>query len=131
MRFGTPWRLAVLASVALLASGQLCMLTTCVPRLTRADAETSHACCAGAPTPEAPLPMPSGAMPCGQLVSLTDAPTLDHPSPIVMVIALATHEHDRIVPREDAAVAQIERDTGPAPGVHPTAPTGLRAPPRA
>lgn len=35
MRIGKPWWLAVLASLVLLMSGQLCMLTTCLPRLTQ------------------------------------------------------------------------------------------------
>jgi len=129
MRVGTPWRLAVLASVAVLTSGQLCMLTTCVPRLTRSHAETSHACCSGAPVSDAPAPMPSGAMPCGQLVSLTDSPTLDAPVLLATAVGVVAHGEPSLAPIETAVTALVERDTGPAPAVHRTAPTGLRAPP--
>src|SRR5262245_19755302 len=67
MRVGTLWRVAVLASLALLVSSQLCMLTTCVPRLTSSRSASAHACCRAAPTgAQGPVraPMVPGAMPC-------------------------------------------------------------------
>lgn len=44
MRVGTAWRLTVLASLALLLSGQLCMLTTCLPRLIQRHPGVADAC---------------------------------------------------------------------------------------
>lgn len=133
MRSGTLWGSAVLASLALLVSGQLCMVTTCVPRLQRLNAETAAACCHALPSgaADAPAPMPSGAMPCAQSMQSAAAPTLDAPAPVVAQcailssIALASELADAVEP------APIERDTGPQPGVHSPAPAGLRAPPRA
>jgi hypothetical protein len=132
MRSGTLWGSAVLASLALLMSGLLCMVTTCVPRLQRLNAETAATCCHALPSDEAdaPAPMPSGAMPCAQSMQLAAAPTLDAPAPAVLCavlssVVLASAPADAIEP------APIERDTGPTPGVHSPAPAGLRAPPRA
>lgn len=133
MRSGTLWGSAVLASLALLVSGQLCMLTTCVPRLQRLTAEAASTCCHAVPSDaaDAPTPMPAGAMPCDQSMQMAAAPTLDAPVPVVTqcavlsLIALASEPVEAIEP------APVERDTGRTPGIHCPAPTGLRAPPRA
>ena len=128
MRIGGMWRFAVLASLALLVSGQLCMITTCVPRLAQLRT-AEHACCStpvGADGPVAPAR--AGAMPCDQLSSLADAPSLDAPSPIP--VAMLTNEAPAVLeapaPAEAAARAC---DTGPPPGRTGPAPAGLRAPP--
>jgi len=128
MRIGGMWRLAVLASLALLVSGQLCMLTTCVPRLTHLRT-AAHGCCstparAGAPA----APAPAGAMPCDQLVSLADTPTLDAPLP-VLAAAFEAVELVVLEAPAPAIAAARECDTGPPPGRTGPAPTGLRAPP--
>ncbi len=132
MRFGTPWRFAVLASLTLLMSGQLCMLTTCVPRLTHLRNETAHVCCCTAPSTDAPVaPIPAGAMPCEQQLSFADAPTLLAPQPLAAPTALAVEPALSLVPPVWVASAERDLDTGPAPAVHRFAPSGLRAPPRA
>ncbi len=132
MRFGTRWRFAVLASLALLMSGQLCMITTCVPRLNRLQGQTAHACCHGVPKSDAPAPAGStGAMPCDQLVSLADAPSLAAPTAMVMPVAWIADVLRATTSLAPHPLAPIQRDTGPGPDVQPPSPTGLRAPPRA
>jgi hypothetical protein len=130
-RSGTMWRSAVLASLALLMSGQLCMLTTCVPRLQAAH-QPAHACCHAAPGSESPAPSaPTGAMPCDQSVNLAAAPTLDAPAPLAIPVALVAEISLAPAALERVAFAAPERDIGPTAAVHAPAPTGLRAPPRA
>jgi hypothetical protein len=132
MRTGAMWRFAVLAAVALLASGQLCMLTTCVPRLQKASAAEAHSCCHAVAETDAPsAPIPMGAMPCDQSVSLAGVPTLDAPAPAVLPLAIAADAAVALMEIASIELAPIERDTGPSPGRHTPAPTGLRAPPRA
>lgn len=127
MRIGGMWRLAVLASLALLVSGQLCMLTTCVPRLAHLRT-AAHGCCSSPPRGDAPAaPAPAGAMPCDQQLSLAGAPTLDAPLPVLMafeVVELVVLEAPA-----PAVAAGNECDTGPLPGRSGSIPTGLRAPP--
>jgi hypothetical protein len=125
------WSSAVLASLALLLSSQLCMLTTCVPRL-RAARPQAHACCHAAPGSESPAPStPTGAMPCDQSVNLAAAPTLDAPAPLATPVALVAEILLAPATLDVVAFVAPERDTGPTAGVHAPAPTGLRAPPRA
>ena len=128
MRIGGLWRLAVLASLALLMSGQICMLTTCVPRLAHLGT-SSHGCCSTPRPADAPdAPAPAGAMPCDQLLSLAGAPTLDAP----LLVTVAAFDAAELIVLEapvPAVVAAHECDTGPWPGRTGPAPTGLRAPP--
>lgn len=131
MRSGTLWRSAVLASLALLMSGQLCMLTTCVPRLRNAHAK-ANSCCHTAPGTAAPAPaMPAGAMPCDQSVTSAAAPVLDAPSAVAILFAVVPASDVECVELDRSAFTPPDHDTGPAPGSHRPAPTGLRAPPRA
>ena len=128
MRTGGMWRLAVLASLALLVSGQLCMLTTCVPRLAQLRT-AEHSCCSvpvGADGPAAPVR--SGAMPCDQQSSLADAPTLETPSPVPVAV-LSSEVLAVLAAPAPAEAAARECDTGPPPGRTGPAPAGLRAPP--
>jgi hypothetical protein len=136
MRFGTLRRIAVLASLSLFASGQLCMLTTCVPRLREAGAAAAHACCRtapaqdapGAPRPESPG-APPGTMPCHQVSNLTDAPTLAAPEPLAAAPALATEPEPAAVPAPRIERPRSTHDTGLMPGRDGPATAGLRAPP--
>lgn len=129
------WRTTVLGAALLLASGQLCMLTTCVPRLQRASAGGAHACCHATPgsdassTPRAPAP--TGAMPCDESLNLTGSPTLDAPAVAVLPLAIAADIASSVKESAPIVLEPIERDTGPSPGRHTPAATGLRAPPRA
>lgn len=137
MRFGAHMRLTAIASLSLLLSGQLCMLTTCVPRLRALAAGSAHACCHALPgghapsVPDrgpAPTGPPAGAMPCDQASSLADAPTLAAPQLLAVVPAwVPVNEPTRIL--LPVALQQRECDTGPVPGRHSPAPSGLRAPP--
>ena len=128
MRIGGMWRFAVLASLALLASGQLCMLTTCVPRLTHLRT-AAHGCCSTPARADAPAaPAPAGAMPCDQHLSLAGAPTFDAPLPVLAVV-FETAERELLEVPAPALAAARECDTGPPPGRTGPAPTGLRAPP--
>lgn len=134
MRTSWMWRSAVLAATALLMSGQLCMLTTCVPRLQHVSAAQAHACChavpaSDAPTPSAPVPL--GAMPCDQSLNLAGGPTLDAPAPAALPLAIAADVAMSAMEIAPIERTPIERDTGPTPGRDTHAPTGLRAPPRA
>jgi len=132
MALGTLRRLAVLASLSLLVSGQLCMLTACVPRLREAGASAAHACCRTDPaqrTPEAPVPR--GAMPCEQPSHVADAPTLTAPEPLAAAPMLAVEPAPAPAPapvREELGPAP---DAGPLPGRDGPATAGLRAPPGA
>ena len=128
MRIGGMWRFAVLASLALLVSGQLCMITTCVPRLAQLRT-AEHACCSGPAGADAPAaPVHAGAMPCDQLSSLADAPSLDAPSPVP--VAVFDSEAFAALEAPAPATAAVRTcDTGPPPGRTGSAPAGLRAPP--
>jgi hypothetical protein len=138
MRFGAPRHLAVLASLSLLVSGQLCMLTTCVPRLREAGAASVHACCRTDPTQGAAASSeparpsaPRGSMPCDQFSSFADAPTLPAPEPLACVPAgdLETAPAPATPPVLERMVR--EHDAGPLPGRDGPATAGLRAPPLA
>ena len=132
MRLGTLWRVAVLASLALLVSGQLCMLTTCVPRLT-SHSRAAHTCCRALPADHAPAhaPEPLGAMPCHVSLVTADAPTL--PPPLANVVhVLRVESLAALLPAPAAGTSQpAPHDTGPPLARHLPAPTGLRAPPEA
>ena len=122
MRFGTLWRVAVLASLALLVSGQLCMLTTCVPRLIHTRV-AAHACC------RAKAPAAPSDMPCGLAMHLAGAPVLSSPeiaqtSPFPMFAAL-------LAPPARVNAPRAPIDTGPPVDRQRSAPAGLRAPPQA
>ena len=137
MRIGTLWRMSVLASLALLVSGQLCMLTTCVPRLTPPHA-ARHACCRVVPldrSHDRSVPS-SGAMPCDQAMHATAAPVLALPlacsgfgtaggGPVATIAASALVARP-LVEGAPRALA----DTGPPLGRLKPAPAGLRAPPQ-
>jgi hypothetical protein len=132
MRFGVIGRLAVLASLSLLVSGQLCMLTTCVPRLREAGSAAAHACCTAAPAAESagtPERVPLGAMPCDQLSSLAEVPTLTPPAAVEAAPACDVGPVPPLAPPLAVGRLERERDTGPRPGVESPAPAGLRAPP--
>ena len=132
MRLGHAWRAAVLASLALLVSGQLCMITTCVPRLTR-PSQGSHACCgtsARATTPTAPMPA-TRSMPCDQQGHTVIAPALD--------AALAHVASDELPflgttipspPQAQVSVADPGDAAGPPPADPALDPSGPRAPPQ-
>jgi len=136
MRVGTLWRVAVLASLALLVSGQLCMLTTCVPRLTPSHS-AAHACCralpeAGATSAPTRAPVPSAAMPCSQVMHTADAPLLSLPNASVGPVPLHfTAAAALLAPPARVHVPRAPIDTGPPVDRHRSAPAGLRAPPRA
>ena len=129
MRFGRLWQAAVLASLALLVSGQLCMITTCVPRLTSRHVAL-HACCRALPlrdaakAPAAPLEMP-----CGMALHMSSAPALASPAaaPSLFFAALAA----QLAPPARVDVPRAPIDTGPPVDRQRSAPAGLRAPPRA
>jgi hypothetical protein len=128
MRIGGMWRLAVLASLALHVSGQLCMITTCVPRLAQLRT-AEHACCSTPAAAEGPAaPMPAGAMPCDQQSSLADSPSLDAPQPLPAAV-LETSEPAVLEAPAPALAAARACDAGPPPGRTGPAPAGLRAPP--
>ena len=132
MRFGTLWRVAVLASLALLVSGQLCMLTTCVPRLTSFHTSAAHACCRALPTGgAAKSPESPEAMPCSMALHVADAPVLSLPLACVAPAFLLSTFAAQLAPpaRVDAPRAPI--DTGPPVDRQRSAPAGLRAPPEA
>jgi len=130
MRFGMLWRVAVLASLALLVSGQLCMLTTCVPRLTPHHA-AAHACCRALPTGgTAKAPAAPSAMPCGLAMHLTGAPALSPPV-IAPASLLFSASVALLAPPVRVSVPRAPIDTGPPVDRHRSAPAGLRAPPQA
>jgi hypothetical protein len=133
MRFGTPWRLAVLASLAILSSGQLCMITTCVPRLQHAHAVSQHACCRV--MPESPAPAKSqrsaGTMPCDVVLHAASAPVLDSALPLVAAVALWAAAAPTLAPPARERAPRLEADTGPPLERLSPAPAGVRAPPQA
>ena len=141
MRVGTLWRVAVLASLALLVSGQLCMLTTCVPRLTSSHGaapsrSAAHACCRALPTGGAPGPAKApavpGAMPCDQVMHVADAPTLSQPLACVTAAPLLFAASAALLaPPARVDMPRAPIDTGPAVDRFRSAPAGLRAPPQA
>ena len=135
MRFGTLWRLAVLASLALLVSGQLCMLTTCVPRLTSVHA-AAHACCRGlpvGPTTDAPARAPVGAsgMPCTLAMDTAAAPSLALPLAVAATPATLESSPELLAPLARVGLPRAPTDTGPPLDRHSPASAGLRAPPQA
>jgi len=131
MKVGTLWRVAVLASLALLVSGQLCMLTTCVPRLTPHHA-AAHACCRALPTSRAGSggAQSPGAMPCGLAMHTVSAPALALPSASVAPVSLFPTFAALLAPPTRVSVPRAI-DTGPPVDRFGSAPAGLRAPPQA
>jgi len=134
MRVGTLWQVAVLASLALLASGQLCMLTTCVPRLSPRHA-IDHSCCRALPgaaaSGPARGPAAPGGMPCDQVMHTAAAPTLSLPSASVAPASLIASFAALLAPPARVDVPRAPIDTGPPVDRHGPAPSGLRAPPQA
>jgi len=132
MRLGVWWRTAVFASLALLASGQLCMMTTCAPRLGRVGNHAAHACCdTGARAPAPAPPGHQGTMPCSVAMSLAHVPGLDTPQPALPVLGVQVLGEDVVAPSAPATTGDLDRDHGPPPGHTGSAPAGLRAPPLA
>jgi hypothetical protein len=137
MRFGTLWRVAVLASLALLVSGQLCMLTTCVPRMGQHPGPrhaAAHACCralptGGAATGPVKTPAATGAMPCDQAMHTAGAPALSLPVATVAPLSLFVTSAALLAPPARVSVPRAPIDTGPRLGRQRSAPAGLRAPP--
>ena len=129
MRIGPLWRSAVLASLALLASGQLCMLTTCVPRLAPHHAPV-HACCHALPSQQSPAPASSAGMPCSLAMHSAAAPTLDSPLASIVPAALLEASASLLAPPVRGSAPRAPLDTG-APDRHRSAPADLRAPPQA
>ena len=135
MRVGTLWRVAVLASLAFLVSGQLCMLTTCVPRLTPRHA-AAHACCRALPADgtasgPAKAPVTPGAMPCDLSMHTADAPALSLPLASVAPASLLVAPAALLAPPARVSVPRAPIDTGPPVDRQRSAPAGLRAPPQA
>jgi len=137
MRFGTLWRMSVLASLALLMSGQLCMLTTCVPRLTPFHA-ARHACCRVVPLDRSPdhrVPSP-GAMPCDQVMHATAAPVLALPlacsgfGPGAGALDATIAPNLLLAAPACVSAPRALADTGPPLGRPGPASAGLRAPPQ-
>lgn len=136
MRLGHSWRAAVLASLAVLVSGQLCMLTTCVPRLTHPRASAAHACCrasvpASNTSADAEAPESSGAMPCNMALHQVSAPALDAAAPATLPVALHVTAALTLAPPACVAIPASTADTGPPLDRLSPAPAGLRAPPAA
>jgi hypothetical protein len=134
MRVGTLWKLAVLASLALLVSSQLCMLTTCVPRLSPRHL-AAHACCRALPDRGAssgPMRVPgaSGVMPCDQFMHTASAPALSLPLASAPALALFTDVAALLAPPARVSVPRAPIDTGPPVDRHGLAPASLRAPPQ-
>ena len=129
VRNGTLWRVAVLASLALLVSAQLCMLTTCVPRLTPRHA-AAHACCRALPGGgAAKTPAASGAMPCDIALHVTGAPALALPN--LVQASLHSACAALLAPPARVCIPRAPIDTGPPVDRQRSAPAGLRAPPQA
>jgi hypothetical protein len=133
MRSAALWRLAVLSSLAILTSGQLCMVTTCVPRLQHANAGAQHACCRA--TPETPGPARSqhspGTMPCDVVLHAASAPALDAALPVAAAGALWAAVAPTLAPPARTSAPRLEADTGPPLDRLSPAPAGVRAPPQA
>jgi hypothetical protein len=135
MRDGWLWRVAAVASMVLLASGQLCMLTTCVPRLTPQHVAT-HACCralpdGGAASGPMRAPAAAGVMPCDQVMHTADAPALSLPLASTPLVALFIDSAALLAPPARVSVPRAPIDTGPPADRHRLAPASLRAPPQA
>lgn len=131
MRFGRLWHAAVLASLALLVSGQLCMITTCVPRLT-ARHVALHACCRALPTGgAAKAPEPPREMPCGMALHTTSAPALSSPPASVVPSLFSAAFAALLAPPARVDVPRAPIDTGPPVDRQRSAPADLRAPPQA
>ena len=129
MRLGHAWRVAVLASMALFLSGQLCMLTTCVPRLARVM-HGSHACCEApgrATSPAAPAPATHG-MPCGQQLLTADASVSGVDGPALIAVLPMVEAAAASLPI--ARIPIVHADTGPPVSRTLPATAGLRAPPQ-
>jgi len=132
MRLGVGWRTAVFASLALLASGQFCMMTTCAPRLGRAGNHAAHACCdTGARAPAPSSPAQQGKMPCSVAMSLAHVPGLDAPQPAPPALGVPAPSVEVIAPGVPAMTGDPDRDHRPPPGHTGPAAAGLRAPPLA
>ncbi|MEY4071471.1 MAG: hypothetical protein RL721_2085 [Candidatus Eisenbacteria bacterium] len=131
MRFGTSWRPSVLVALALLVSGQFCMLTTCLPRLARAN-DAAHACCRASGRAESPAPVPTAShtMPCGQHLVTSDAPSVPDAPETSLVLATVL-ESPRVLASPVTGVVYARADGGPPSDRGRTAPAGLRAPPAA
>ncbi len=130
MRFGTAWRIAVLASLALLMSSQLCMLTTCLPRFHR-QRSPAHAC--GRAMSQSPMraPTDTGARACdialaGPRVTALGAVTA-RATPTGLIVAAAV----TLAPPAHEPLPVAVAGTGPPPGRRLLAPAGQRAPPQA
>lgn len=131
MRFGTAGRFAVLASLALLVSGQLCMLTTCLPRLNRsAGRAAAHACCRASSSAQAPQSNPTGPMPCDMALHGASAPVLDAVAPATLPAALIVAAAITLAPPARVAFPASVADTGPPLDRLLPAPAGERAPPQ-
>ena len=129
MRVGKLWRVAVLASLALLVSGQLCMLTTCVPRLSPRHAAV-HACCRALPAGgSTSSPVAPHAMPCSLALHMAGAPALTLPS--LAQTSLITTFAALLAPPARVSVPRAPIDTGPPVDRQRSAPADLRAPPQA
>jgi hypothetical protein len=134
MRSGTLWHSAVLSALALLMSGQLCMVTTCVPRMHREHAlGVRHACCRATPESGSPGKARSlpGAMPCDVMLHAAVAPVLTGALPLTAPAALTAEASATLDPPADKAAPFAEADTGRRLERHSPAAAGLRAPPRA
>src|SRR5438067_13797428 len=131
MRSGMPWRTAVLASLALLLTGQLCMLTTCVPRLLRQRGVSAHACCRTTPVAPARSSSSPGPMPCDTMLHGATAPSLAAATPLSLPAALAVAAAVMPAPPAHVAAPFGETDTGPPHERLSPAPAGARAPPQA
>ncbi len=133
MRLGHAWRAAVLASLALLVSGQLCMITTCVPRLIRLaqGGHAAHACCGNAGRAQSPASprSTSHAMPCDQQLQSVSAPVLDDAIATALVAVVPYVVTPLDAPSLVCACIELD-DTGPPQERSLPATAGLRAPPQ-
>ena len=132
MRSGRLWQSAVLASLALLMSGQLCMLTTCVPRLQHMHS-AAHACCRATPAPSCPTrsSQAPGAMPCDVQLQVATAPVLAAATPSAAPAAPLFTSAITLAPPARVAAPFAATDTGPPLERRSPAPAGVRAPPQA
>ena len=131
MRSGTLWQSAVLASLALLMSGQLCMVTTCVPRLHRQHGVATHACCRATSSAPDRSSQPPGSMPCDMMLHAASAPDLAAATPLSLPAALVVAAAATLAPPAPVPVPFAETGTGPPLERLSPAPAGLRAPPQA
>lgn len=128
MRLGLTWRVSVFVSLLLLLSGQFCMLTTCLPRMARAQG-AAHACCHAERNTPARTPASTSAMPCGQSVVLTDVGVHEAPAPIVQTLACFVALPQAPTPALRTVARAIDDDGPPLAQTSP-ATAGLRAPPQ-